>query len=62
MTSLESKPVIREFVDVFPESIPRFPSKQDIDFIFELVPGVAPISKAPYNMSIPELTKLKMQL
>jgi len=62
MTSLENVPVIQEFADVFPESTPGLPPKHDIDFTIELVPGVAPVSKAPYHMSILELTKLKMQL
>lgn len=31
-------------------------------FTIELVPGAAPISRAPYKMSVPELTELKMQL
>lgn len=56
MTSLENIPVIQEFVDVFLESILGLPPKRDIDFTIELVPGAAPVSKAPYRMSIPELT------
>jgi len=62
MTSLEHILVIRDFVDVFPESIPRLPPKRDTDFKIELVPGAAPVSIAPHRMSITELTKLKMQL
>jgi len=59
-TSLENIPVIQEFVDVFPESIPGLPPKRDIDFTIKLNPGATPISSAPYRMSIPELTELKM--
>eukprot|EP00253_Pinus_taeda_P010363 PITA_10363 len=60
--SLNNIPVIQEFVDVFPEEIPGLPPRRDIDFTIELVPGAAPVSRAPYRMSIPELTELKMQL
>eukprot|EP00253_Pinus_taeda_P017694 PITA_17694 len=60
--SLTSIPIIQEFTDVFPEEIPRLPPRRNIDFTIELVPGAAPVSRAPYRMSIPELTKLKMQL
>eukprot|EP00253_Pinus_taeda_P029084 PITA_29084 len=59
---LNNIPVIQEFTDVFPEEIPGLPPKRNIDFTIELVPGVAPVSRAPYRMSLPELTELKMQL
>ena len=62
MTCLENIPVIQEFVDVFPEPIPGLPPKHDIDFTIELIPGAAPISKASYHMSKPELTEIKMEL
>ena len=60
--TLYSIPIIREFVDVFPEEIPGLPPKRNIDFTIELVPGAAPVSRAPYRMGVPELTELKMQL
>eukprot|EP00253_Pinus_taeda_P006753 PITA_06753 len=59
---LNNIPVIQEFTDVFPEEIPGLPPKRNIDFTIELVPGATPISRAPYRMSVPELTELKMQL
>ena len=62
IATLDNIPVIQEFVDVFPEEIPGLPPKRDIDFTIELVPGVAPISRAPYRMNTPELIELKMQL
>eukprot|EP00253_Pinus_taeda_P014041 PITA_14041 len=54
--------VIQEFTDVFPEEIPGLPPRRNIDFTIELIPGAAPVSRAPYRMSVPELTELKMQL
>ena len=54
--------MLQEFRDVFPNEIPGIPRKRDIDFTIELVPGVAPVSKAPYRMSTPEMLELKMQL
>ncbi len=62
MTSLENIPVIQNFIDVFPESIPRLPPKCDTNFTIELIPGEALVLRAPYRMSIHELTELKMQL
>ena len=46
------------FVNEIPELTPR----REIDFSIDLLPGSAPISKAPYRMSLPELIELKIQL
>eukprot|EP00253_Pinus_taeda_P010862 PITA_10862 len=54
--------VVQEFVDVFPEEVLGLPPKRDVDFTIELILGVVPVSRAPYRMSVPELTELKMQL
>ncbi|KAL5564046.1 hypothetical protein UlMin_033793 [Ulmus minor] len=40
-------PVVQEFVDVFPEDLPGLPPDREIKFSIDLVPGTAPISKAP---------------
>ena len=40
--------VIKEVEDVFQE-VPRLPPKRDIDFSINLIPGAAPVSKAPYR-------------
>ena len=55
-------PVVQEFADVFLEEVPGLPPKRDVDFTIELIPGAAPVSRAPYRMSVPELTELKMKL
>ena len=59
---LEDYQVLQEFKDVFLDEIPGLPPKRGIDFIIELVPGAAPVSKAPYRMSTPEMLELKMRL
>ncbi|XP_021746154.1 uncharacterized protein LOC110712037 [Chenopodium quinoa] len=56
---LENIEVVNEFLDVFPEEIPRIPPKRAIDFTIELVPGTTLISKAPYRMAPVEMTELK---
>jgi hypothetical protein len=38
------------------------PLDQDIEFVIELQPGTAPISKLPYKMTPKELAELKVQL
>jgi hypothetical protein len=38
------------------------PSDRDIEFLFELLPGMPPISKRPYRMPVNELVELKKQI
>jgi hypothetical protein len=47
---MEEIRVVRDFPDVFPEDLPSMPLDRDIEFIIDLVPGTAPISKRPYQM------------
>ena len=58
---IKNIPIVQEFMDVFPEEIPGLSPRRDIDFTIELISGASPISRTPYQMSIPELTELKMQ-
>jgi hypothetical protein len=44
------------------QEVPRLPPKRDIDFSINLMPGAAPVSKAPYRMSTPEMKELQLQL
>jgi hypothetical protein len=38
------------------------PPDRDVEFVIDLLPGTAPISKRPYRMSVEELKELKKQL
>ena len=59
---LASIPVVCEFLDVFPEDLPRLPPERDVEFSIELEPGTAPISRRPYRMAPRELAEIKKQL
>jgi hypothetical protein len=59
---LEDIHVVHEFLDVFPNDLPRMPPKRAIKFKIELQPGTAPIAKTPYKMPSVELKELKIQL
>jgi hypothetical protein len=61
VSNIEDHAVLKEFEDVFKE-IPTLPSKRDIDFSINLMPGAAPVSKTLYRMSTPELKELQMYL
>jgi hypothetical protein len=54
--------VVRDFPDVFPEELPWMPPDREAEFVIDLLPGTAPISKPPYMMSVEELKELKKQL
>ena len=54
-SKLEEIPVVCEYTDVFPDDLPGMPPDREIEFIIELQPGTAPISKRPYRMPPKEL-------
>jgi hypothetical protein len=60
--NLEDIPVACEFPDVFSKDLSGMPPDRDVEFIIELQPGTAPISKRPYKMTPKELAELKVQL
>jgi hypothetical protein len=61
-TKLKDIPIVCEYLDVFSDDLPGMPPDWDIEFIIELQPGTAPISKRPYRMPPNELAELKIQL
>src|SRR4051812_22574412 len=62
LPDLEDIPVVRDFPDVFPEELPGMPPDRCVEFIVDLAPGTAPISRRPYKMAPRELAELKIQL
>jgi hypothetical protein len=59
---LKDIPIVCEYPDIFPDDLPGMPPDRDIEFIIELQPGTAPISRRPYRMPPNELAELKIQL
>jgi hypothetical protein len=55
-------PVVCEFSDVFPDDLPGLPPDREVEFVIELKPGAAPISRRAYRMPSNELAELKVQL
>jgi hypothetical protein len=45
ISSLDEIPVVCEYPDVFPDELPGMPPDRDVEFVIELQPGTAPISK-----------------
>jgi hypothetical protein len=61
-TTLEDIRVVCDYLDVFPEELPGMPPDRDVEFVIDLLPGTAPISKRPYRMSSDQLQELKAQI
>jgi hypothetical protein len=59
---IQDIPVVCKFPDVFPEDLLGLPPKRDVEFVIELKPGTAPISRRSYQMPPNELAELKTQL
>ena len=59
---IDEIPVVSELEDVFPDEIRGMPPNREVEFGIDLVPGTAPISKAPYRMAPAEMKELREQL
>nr|GFD36364.1 reverse transcriptase domain-containing protein [Tanacetum cinerariifolium] len=59
---LEDVPVIRDFPEVFPDDLPGLPPPQQVEFRIDLVPGTAPVARAPYQLAPSEMKELAKQL
>ncbi|GJS25667.1 hypothetical protein Tco_0454299 [Tanacetum coccineum] len=50
------------FPEVFPEELPGLPPLRQVEFRIYLVPGVAPVARAPYRLAPSEIKELSVQL
>ncbi|GJR64483.1 putative reverse transcriptase domain-containing protein [Tanacetum coccineum] len=59
---LEDVPIVRKFSEVFPDYLPGLPLVRQVKFQIDLVPGAAPVARAPYRLAPAELQELSTQL
>ncbi|GJT17419.1 putative reverse transcriptase domain-containing protein [Tanacetum coccineum] len=59
---LEDVPIIRKFLEVFLEDLPGLSHARQVEFQIDLVPGVAPVARAPYRLAPSEMQELSAQL
>ncbi|GJV62037.1 reverse transcriptase domain-containing protein [Tanacetum coccineum] len=59
---LEDIPVVKEFLDVFPEDLPGLPPVRQVEFQIDLIPGAAPVARTPYRLAPSEMQELSNQL
>nr|GEY89222.1 uncharacterized mitochondrial protein AtMg00810-like [Tanacetum cinerariifolium] len=44
-------PIVRDFSEVFPEDLPGLPPTRQVEFQIDLIPGAAPVARAPYRLA-----------
>ncbi|GKD72559.1 putative reverse transcriptase domain-containing protein [Tanacetum coccineum] len=59
---LEDVPTVRDFPKVFSKDLPGLPPTRQVEFQIDLVPGDAPVARAPYRLAHSEMKKLSDQL
>nr|GEV60192.1 putative reverse transcriptase domain-containing protein [Tanacetum cinerariifolium] len=55
-------PVVKEFPDFFSEDLPGLPLIHQVEFQIDLIPGAAPVARAPYRLAPSEMQELSNQL
>nr|GFA03742.1 retrotransposon protein, putative, Ty3-gypsy subclass [Tanacetum cinerariifolium] len=55
---LKDIPIVRDFLEVFPEDLPGFPPARLVEFQIDLIPGAAPVARAPYQLAPSEMKEL----
>ncbi|GKG61258.1 hypothetical protein Tco_0618983, partial [Tanacetum coccineum] len=43
---LQDVPIVKSFLEVFPEDLPGLPPIRQVEFHIDLVPGAAPVARA----------------
>ncbi|GKB67286.1 putative reverse transcriptase domain-containing protein [Tanacetum coccineum] len=48
---IKDVPIVRDFPEVFPEDLPGLPPARPVEFQIDLIPGAAPVARAPYRLA-----------
>nr|GEV12610.1 putative reverse transcriptase domain-containing protein [Tanacetum cinerariifolium] len=59
---LKDVPIVRDFSEVFPEDLSGLPPARPVEFQINLIPGAAPVARAPYRLAPSEMKELSEQL
>ncbi|GJZ72298.1 putative reverse transcriptase domain-containing protein [Tanacetum coccineum] len=59
---LEYVPIVQNFLEVFPKDLSGLPSTRKVKFQIDLIPGAAPVARAPYRLAPSEMKELLDQL
>ncbi|GKA34045.1 hypothetical protein Tco_0720474, partial [Tanacetum coccineum] len=55
---LKEVPIIRDFSEVFPEDLSGLPPARPVEFQIDLILGVMPVARAPYQLAPSEMKEL----
>ncbi|GKF94288.1 hypothetical protein Tco_0283988, partial [Tanacetum coccineum] len=59
---LEDVPIHQNLPKVLPEDLPGIPPTRQVEFLINLIPGAAPITRAPYRLAPSKMKELSDQL
>nr|GFB43428.1 putative reverse transcriptase domain-containing protein [Tanacetum cinerariifolium] len=59
---LKDVPIVQDFPEVFPEDFLGLPPARPVEFHIDLIPGVALVARAPYQLAPSEMKELSKQL
>ncbi|GKA23492.1 putative reverse transcriptase domain-containing protein [Tanacetum coccineum] len=59
---IKDVPIVRDFPEVFLEDLPGLPPARPVEFQIGLIPGAAPVARAPYRLAPSEMKELSEQL
>ncbi|GJY72513.1 putative reverse transcriptase domain-containing protein, partial [Tanacetum coccineum] len=54
--------IVRDFPEVFPEDLLGLPPARPVEFQIDLIPGAAPVARAPYRLAPSKMKELSEQL
>ncbi|GJU65220.1 putative reverse transcriptase domain-containing protein [Tanacetum coccineum] len=56
---IKDVPIVRDFPEVFPEDLPGLPPARPVEFQIDLIPGAAPVARAPYRLAPSEMKDIE---
>ncbi|GJT22055.1 putative reverse transcriptase domain-containing protein [Tanacetum coccineum] len=59
---LEDVPIVQDFPDVFLEDLSGLPPTRQVEFQIDLIPGAAPVARAPYRLAPSKMKELLEKL
>ena len=61
-SGVDDVPVVRDYPEVFPDDLTGLPPDRQVEFRIDLMPGAAPIARAPYRLAPAEMKEMMTQL
>ncbi|KAJ9536388.1 hypothetical protein OSB04_un000448 [Centaurea solstitialis] len=59
---IQNFPVVRDYLEVFPEELPELPPHRQVEFHIDLVQGTAPVAKSLYRLAPSEVQEFSDHL